>query len=320
MRSFFLFIIALSVLFILSCKKDHSGNETPPEPEPETETGFSKLKKITETYWYKGRDKSESTYEINYDSANNKVAVKIVSAPNKYISTYSYNSADQLIQYEETPINTTQQYYRMNFVRDGNGQLIKVLSERYNNGISEASEGICQYTKEQDTSFVTFIDTAKQNWEMYRIGMINNRIVSSINYFHNSNSTITPFRTDCTYDTSGNLISNYTGSAPSGTMLTIKRGNVVPITIKKFFDRMVGDVPWLTIYKTRYLRTLPLSSPFFFTGPVVESMKEKDAFWDITWDVTNEYDSFGNLKKFIARRTPAVGFVGEITYEFEYYP
>jgi YD repeat-containing protein len=308
MNRSYLFLIGLSILFIFSCRKNHSGNETLPKPTIE----FSKLKKITKTSQYRYLKDILVSYEITTDSINNKIIVKTIQGKDTVTGTYNYNSNNQLELYEATAPKRTFYLTRMNFMRNGSGQLIKVLSEYYNNGITEKSEGICQYTKVQDTSFVTFIDTANKQApgvkEMYSIGLVNNRIVSSI---AGSN------RTDFTYDSSGNLISYAQTQGASPAVVSIQiRSSRSPKEIKKFFDCLGSDIPWFSRYSDYGFIDVQNTLPsYYLMGNALEDMQREST----PWKYYNEFDSVGNLKKITEVKNPGYTMTA-ILYDFEYRP
>ncbi|MBO9199798.1 MULTISPECIES: hypothetical protein [Niastella] len=309
MKASFIFILSLSLLLSLSCKKDHPGNETPDEPE--IETGYSKLKKITSTSSYRGNVGSIS-YEITSDSINNKIMIKSASAADSVSRTYSYNSNNQLVLYEVKRSSKDVGVYlsRMELNRNTEGQLTKVLSEYTDGG---KSEGVCQYEKNRDTTFITFIDTANKSkywqYERYTVGLVKNRIVSTIDYDNSFNGVVTTIKQHFTYDGSNNLIqitSQYNDN-PTGTQ-TYVRGNQSAKELQKFFNRLGGDIMWFKRYSDyRFMNFLTtIADDYFLMGNVVEQAGN--------YIYTNEFDSVGNLKKI------SFNEYYRTTYEFEYWP
>lgn len=295
-----LFFISFIILFIFSCKKDHS--ETPPEPE----VGYSKLKKITTTSNERGGT-TVNIYEIEIDSINNKIFTKnYFNNSDTLFAAFTYNSHDQLELYEAKGGNTRIYLTRMEFIRDANGQLTKVLSEYNNKGIVEKSEGICQYEKNRDTTFVTFIDSSNKRYsdeiDWYQAGLIKNRIVY-YKEFGNRGAYIN--RSYFSYDAANNLI--------KVNDRNFYRGSQSPKEIQKFFNRLGGDIMWFRRQgQFRFMNFLTsIGNDYYFLGNVME--RQTGDFYTLIF--SNEFDGLGNLKKLKYNTTFAAK-----TVEFEYLP
>lgn len=161
MKRIILFAISLSVICIVSCNKDN--NDTPPPVKGE----FFKLVSITATNL---RSPTMHSYtNIVIDSVNNTIILKNRDDYNRdsSIETYHYNNNNQLVLYEHEDTYNNLYISRMEFVRNANGELTKVLSQ-YKNGLMPSSEGICRNEKRGDTTIITFIDSTHKHKQYYQ--------------------------------------------------------------------------------------------------------------------------------------------------------
>ena len=96
------------------------------------------------------------------------------------------------------------------FVRDADGKVSKVLSQ-YHDGKMASSEGLVKYDKRGDTTFVTFLDSARKHPDIYRdaqdfyqAGIVNDKVVYYKDYGW-APGYLDSTQTKYEYDAAGNL-------------------------------------------------------------------------------------------------------------------
>lgn len=298
MKSIYLALMGLCVLLI-SCNKNDDNNDNPPA---NTRDWFKLKTRLYSSVQQQGGRISKDSTEIIIDSANNKIVLKSYSNnSNQYIDTtietYSYNSQNQLILYEHT--DTYKQLFitRMEFVRDADGKVSKVLSQ-YHDGKMASSEGLVKYDKRGDTTFVTFNDSTQKHKngysdarDFYQTGVVNNKIVYYKDY------SWAPGKLDSTqtwyeYDAAGNITTEkyqYRNTTP--VTYTYQYGGETPKELQKFLSQWANDLLWFHRSKLFgfgwYFQTV--SS---YTGNVLLAKKQGNATLNA---YTNTFDAAANL-------------------------
>jgi YD repeat-containing protein len=321
MKSNFLYLGSLIGILLFSCNKSDNDNNNPPAPARD----WFKLKTVLYNSLYNGSPNSNDSTSIEIDSTNNKIVFKQYgsnsSGKDTSVETYTYNSNYQLVLYEH--VDTYDRLYisRMEFVRDANGQLTKVLSG-YKNGLMANSEGSVKYDKRGDTTFITYLDSAKKHpqgypdaQDFYQVALLNNKVVYQKDLAiksTGSDSSINKFE----YDAAGNLISDtYQYGKSTPVVYTYQRGSEVPAALQKFITQWAGDLVWFNrtklfgfMYYIGYDR--------YIAGNVVQSVKKNNAAYI---SFTNGFDANGNLNKISYQST---GGSTTVTYtqQFRYRP
>lgn len=317
----FLFCTICALSF--SCQKEPDVDlpDAPPPPPPPSGREFSKLKSIT----YRDRFYEDSTC-FRYDTANNKIR-RIVYFPlipgDSASMIYSYNDKNQLVTYEYlvNPNSVFDRPYadvvKMQFIRNSSGQLEKVLST-YREAKIQQSEGIARYTKNGDTTFITFIDSLPKSLDPayydlvdhYRVGLKNNRVVT-IDFIPVSTFPGYDEKDFFTYNASGALISTKWTSPGSEFMTTYERGSIAATELQKFMARLSGDLYWFFRTKNFNFEYL-VGDRYFLHGP--SPLKSTTGTSIITF--LNEYNSGGQLVKVTStdQSSPADRTFETITY------
>jgi hypothetical protein len=290
---------ALVGLFVItiSCNKNDN-NDNPPGNTRE----WFKLKSIV----YASQDNTSSrvyrdSTEIAIDSVNNKIIFRTIEGTTGNVDTstetFTYNSSNQLILYEQ--VDTYDQLYisRMEFVRDADGKVTKVLSQ-YKDGLKASSEGLVKYDKRGDTTFVTFIDSTQKHRysytdakDFYQMGLVNDKVVY-YKIYSMSSGKLDSNQTRYEYDAAGNLTTEtyqYRNTTP--VVYTYQRGSETPKELQKFLSQWAGDLIWFTRSKLfGFAWQLPTVSTF--KGNVLLSKKQGNT---IVESYTNTFDANGNL-------------------------
>jgi hypothetical protein len=250
MRNYLLLFCIFCVL-IISCKKN--GNDDPQLPAPSWFT----LKNIVTTATEYGTLRSRDSIDIQIDSMKNKITFQkfTLQVPDRprLTETYTYNSDSQLVLFESPNTDIANGITRMEFVRDANGRVVKVLSN-YNRGPVFSTEGTVTYDKNGDTTFITYIDTAFQDFpnfnfgkDYYRVGLVNNRVVYKKTYYFPmlTQGEIDTFERKYIYDAAGNLTAELPLDATNpGSGFTYQYGSGTPRELQKFMAQLSGDLFW----------------------------------------------------------------------------
>ena len=298
MKSIYLALMGLCCV-IISCNKNDDNNDNPPA---NTREWFKLKTKLYSSVQNNGSRVYKDSTEIVIDSANNKLVFKSYSNnSNLYIDTtietFTYNSQNQLVLYEH--VDTYDQLYitRMEFVRDADGKVTKVLSQ-YKDGKMASSEGLVKYDKRGDTTFVTFIDSTQKHKngysdarDFYITGLVNDKVVYYKEY-STASAKLDSSQTRYEYDAAGSLITEtyqYRNTTP--VVYTYQRGAETPKELQKFLTQWAGDLMWFHRSKLFgfgwYLLTV--SAP---TGNVMLSKKQGSTVLNT---YTNAFDGAGNL-------------------------
>lgn len=297
-----LFLVSLICISLFSCNKNDNNDDNPPATSRE----WFKLKTITGNSLRNGSYYSNYSINIIIDSANNKIVFKeyttSTSSKDSSVDTYTYNSQYQLELYEQVSSYDRLYISRMQFLRNADGQLTKVLSE-YKNGLMATSEGTFKYDKRGDTTFITFLDSARKHPEgypdaqdFYQVGLLNNRVVSSISYniksaYGNSDSSVTKYE----YDALENLIrSTYQTGKATPEVYTYQRESQAAKELQKFILQLGGDVAWFSRAKMFDISGYIGDNGEFLMGNVLQSIKKDNVAYST---YTNEFDLNGNLIK-----------------------
>jgi hypothetical protein len=322
MKHNYFFLLGLIGMLFFSCNKNDDNNDDNNPPAIARE--WFKLKTITGISLRNANPYRSDSTSIIIDSANNKIIFKRYdSYKDTSTETYTYNSKYQLELYEH--VDTYDRLYisRMQFVRNADGQLTKVLSE-YKNSLMATSEGTFKYDKRGDTTFITFLDSAKKHPEGYpdaqdydQVALVDNRVAYSKNYSiksaGNSDSTVNKYE----YDAAGNLISITSQFGKSTPIVyTYQRGSETARELQKFIEQWGGDVVWFSRAKLFSFLGYIGSDDAYLTGNVLQSIKRNNVT-DRTY--TNEFELNGNLKKTTYQLTiPSATY----TYsdEYKYWP
>ena len=309
------------VLLIVGCKKDGSNSPNNPTTTPRN---YSKLKTFKTSITQRGSLMYNDSISIKIDSVNNKIIITAIDGTkDTSVITYTYNSNNQLVLYEQTSNYNSLYISKMQFVRDANGQLSKVESE-YKNGLMATSEGVCRYDKRGDTTFVTFIDSTQKHPygypdgnDYYQVGLYNNKLVFQKWYSKGNGGKLDSTVYRFSYDASGNLTTlTYQYDASPSSVLNYQRGSLAPTELQKFVAQLGGDIVWFQRSKLFSLLDFP-GGNYFTLGNVVQTITKNNASY-LTY--TNEFDASNNVKKITSTDVSVVsaGFVS--TYQFEYWP
>jgi hypothetical protein len=309
MKSIFFIFCSLACLLLFSCNKnDDDNNDNPPANTRE----WFKLKTKIRATAFNGNPSSSDSTSIVIDSANNKIIFKEYGtgsgSKDSSTETFSYNSKNQLVLYEH--VDTYDRLYisRMEFVRDANGQVTKVLSG-YKNGLMATSEGTLKYDKRGDTTFITFLDSAKKHpqgyqdaQDFYQVALLNNRVVYAKQY------PIKSVRTDSSldkfeYDAAGSLISDtYQSGTATPVVYTYQRGTQSPAALHKFMEQWAGDLAWF--HRSKLFFFAFIASEHHITGNVLQSIKRNNVAY---MSYINGFDPGGNLSSVTYQSTSGVG-------------
>jgi hypothetical protein len=207
----------------------------------------------------------------------------------------------------------------MNFVRDANGQVTKVLSG-YKNGLMAISEGAITYDKRGDTTFITYLDSARKHPDGYsdaqdywQVALVGAKLVSHKNF------PLPPYRLDTTvtkydYDAPGNLVTVTDQYSKTSTpeVTTYQRGSQTPVELQKFFTQWMGDLFWFTRAKTFFPLQL-IGYDGYILGNAVQSITDNN----VVIPFTNTFDANGNLSS-LSYVGPSAGSVGKPTRTEQY--
>ncbi|OQP57409.1 hypothetical protein [Niastella populi] len=315
---------ALLGLFVIaiSCNKNDDNNDNPPAENRE----WFKLRSMVYTSQNNtsSRFYYDSTY-ISIDSVNNKIIFHTIEGTtgnlDTSMKTFTYNDRYQLVLYEQ--IDTYDQLYisRMEFVRDVDGKVSKVLSQ-YKDGLMASSEGLVKYDKRGDTTFVTFIDSTQKHRygytdanDFYQRGIVDDRVVYYKSY-GKSSGKLDSSQTSYDYDAAGNLTTEtyqYNNTTP--VVYTYQHGSKTPKELQKFLSQWAGDLIWFTRSKLfGFAWELPTVSTF--KGNVLLSKKQGST---IVQSYANTFDAGGNLAS-VTWQEPDYGSPSTIyTYGEKYY-
>ena len=298
MKSIYCFLFSLFVLFV-SCKKNDNDNDNPP---PATREWFKLQTKINTTQYTTGIPYRDSS-SIGIDSANKKIIIKEYSSSSggkdSSTETYTYNNDYQLVLYEHVDTYDYLFISRMEFVRDANGQVTKVLSG-YKNGLMASSEGFVKYDKRGDTTLITYLDSAKKHpngypdaQDFYQVALVGEKMVYHkdfpIKTAGQSDTSIAKFE----YDASGNLVTETDQYSKTSTPIvyTYQRGSEVPKELQKFIAQLTGDLFWFQ--RSKFLFYLSeIGYDNYILGTVVQSIKKDNVAY---LSFTNTFDASGNL-------------------------
>lgn len=301
MKNMYWVLFVLFAVFI-SCNKTHDDNDNPPA---NSRDWFKFKTLLYSSQQSNGSYSFRDSTDIIIDSAHNKLIFKSygrqstggsVYNTDTTVETFTYDGQNRLTLYEKVS-NYYQLYIsRMEFVRDGSGKLIKVLSS-YKNGLMASSEGTVKYDKRGDTTFVTFLDSTLKHpnkysdaQDFYQVGLLNDNVVYYKDYYWS------PTRLDSTqtwsqYDAAGNLnteTSQYNNTTP--VVYTYQRGSETPRELQKFLSQWSADLLWFHRSKLFgfgwYFETI--SS---FKGNVLQAKRQGS----IVTPYTNTFDAAGNL-------------------------
>jgi hypothetical protein len=308
-RNFLLFAGLMSLL-LFSCHKngpDNNNNTSNTDTtgnindtiNPPAHNWFKLKTIISNTKYLNSTLTKQDSTDITLDSVNKKITIKRYNVFSSYkdttIETYAYNSNYQLTTYECTK-NSSQLYISyMNFVRDANGQVTKVLSG-YKNGLIALSEGAVKYDKRGDTTFITYLDSTRKDpqyytgRDFYTVALLNGKLIANTDFPVKDKSTDTVLE-KYEYDASGNLVTyteKYGNTAPRIT--TYQRGSQAPQELQKFFAQWMGDLFWFS--RAKYF--FPLQKIGYYgciLGNAVQSMNVEN----VVVPYTNTFDANGNL-------------------------
>jgi hypothetical protein len=296
MKSIYWALFVFSVLFI-SCNKNDDNNDNPPANTRE----WFKLKTILYNSKYSSGGYRDTT-EIIIDSANNKIIFREIEGNLSNLDTslavFSYNSQNQLVLYEKTDTYDYLYISRMEFVRDADGKVTKVLSG-YGHGLKPTSEGSVNYDKRGDTTFITYIDSTRKHpqgytdaQDYYTIGQVSDKVVYYKRYSMSTLAKLDSTTYRYEYDAAGNVItesSQYRNNTP--TVYTYQRGSESPKELQKFLSQWAGDLLWFRRSKLfSFSEKLPTVNAV--AGNVLVSKKQGST---ITESYTNTFDASGNL-------------------------
>jgi YD repeat-containing protein len=321
MKSNFFYLCSLICILLISCNKNDSDNDTPPV----TTRDWFKLKTKLMTSTRNGSPYSNDSTSIEIDSVNNKIVFKRIGiysgTKDTTVDTYTYNSNNQLVLYEHVTDYYELYISRMQFVRDANGQVTKVLSE-YKNGLMASSEGSVKYDKRGDTTFITYLDSAKkhkQNYydgqDYYQVGLLGNRIVYSKSYSLSTPGKLDSSQNKYEYDAAGNLTtvtSRYNTTTP--VAYSYQRGSEQPKDLQKFMAQWGGDLAWFTRVKLFYFSGF-IGNDYHVEGNVLQSIKKDNAAYR---SYTNGFDANGNLSSITFQTITSATFT--TTQQYKYRP
>jgi hypothetical protein len=255
-------LFSLFVLFLVSCgKKDKMEDNlpTPTPPKPATWewfklTGVERISLYQDSYKHRLRD----SIEIELNSAKNEIILRKNSFSynnvgydkNTSVETFTYNSNHQLVLYEHADSYNNFSITRMQFVRNANGQVEKVLSQ-YKNGLVASSEGIVKYQKNFGVTTITYLDSTLKNpsgssdaQDHYEVKLVNDQVVERMSW---------PdfLQKKYEYDTSGNkikVIAKHNNDAP---IVSKWRWTEFPNynetkQLQRFLTQWMGDLHWFT--------------------------------------------------------------------------
>jgi hypothetical protein len=322
MKSIFFIFSSLICVLLFSCNKNDDDNNDNP---PATTREWFKLKTKLRTTTRNGSFASSDSIDIVIDSVNNKIIFKQygvgVSWKDSSTETFSYDSKYRLVLYEHVDTYSELYISRMEFVRDANGQVTKVLSG-YKNGLMTTSEGALKYDKRGDTTFITYLDSAKKHpqgypdaQDFYQVALLNNRVVYTKRY------PIQNVRTDSAidkyeYDAAGSLISDtYQSGTSTPVVYTYQRGTESPTALHKFMEQWTGDLGWFYRSKLFFFNDF-VGTDNNIAGNVLQSIKRNNVAY-ISY--TNGFDASGNLSSVSYQTITGVGTY-TTTEQYKYRP
>lgn len=314
MKRSYLFLLGLVGILFFSCNKNDDNNDD--NDPPATPREWFKLKTILNTRVSSGSSTYRDSTDIQIDSVKNKIVFKQYGQDTS-TEVYTYNSKYQLELYEH--IDTYDRLYisRMQFVRNADGQLTKVLSE-YKNSLIATSEGTVKYDKRGDTTFITFLDSVRKHpqgypdaQDYYQVALINDRIVYSKDYAikstGQSDSSIDKFE----YDAAGNLTSDtYQNSKSTPVVYTYQWGGEQLKDLQKFMTQWTGDLVWFSRAKLFFFTSTGYGNSL--AGNVLQSIKKDNVAY---MSFTNGFDANGNLSSISYKN---VGGAVSYTYTKQY--
>ena len=259
--NYYLFISLVFILFV-SCGKKDKIDDKPPTPTPEAPatwewfklTGVERISLFQNSYTHRLRD----SIEIELNTAKNEIVLRKNTFShngtgydrNTSVETFTYNSNHQLVLYQHTNSYNDFSIARMEFVRNANGEVEKVLSQ-YKNGLVAASEGIVKYKRSLGATTITYIDsTSKRSGgnsdaqDHYEVKLVNGRVVARTSFTD-------LLQTNYEYDTSGNKIKAITKHNNDAPVVTTWRWTEHPNPnetkqLQRFLTQWMGDLHWFT--------------------------------------------------------------------------
>ena len=291
------YCILFSFLFVLfgSCHKPDDNNDViAPPPPPQTWEWFKlmrveRITKLPNSYQEYHRD----SIEIALDSVRNKIVFRKYSFhfnginydKDTSVETFTYNSGHQLVLYEHNDSDDQLFISRMEFVRNPEGEVTKVLSQ-YNNGLMAGSEGIVTYRKFLNTIFITYVDSSRKHrlgysdaQDYYQVGVVRNKVVYRTDYSMATSGKMDSAQLKIVYDTNGNKVkstSQYNNNSPVSS--TFKWSGLPNFSQKKqlqrFLTQWAGDLHWFTRAKLFDFSELIYVSPA--TGEAAERIEENN--------------------------------------------
>lgn len=264
--SYCFFVSLLFVLFV-SCGKKDKLDDTPPTPAPPAAwewfrlSGVERISLFQNSYKHRLRD----SIEIILNSAKNEIVFQKNSFSyngagydkDTSIETYTYNSNHQLVLYEHTNSYNDFSITRMEFVRNANGEVERVLS-KYKNGLVASSEGIVKYQKNFGVTTITYIDSTLKNplggsdaRDHYQVKLINDRVVNRTSWNMTALGTPDSIRSSYKYDSSGNKIIEFSQHNNDAQVKTTWRWTEFPNfnetkQLQRFLTQWMGDLHWFT--------------------------------------------------------------------------
>jgi hypothetical protein len=302
MKRIYCALVGLFVITI-SCNKNDDNNDNPPAANRD----WFKLKTLlNSTNYSNGTFYYKDSTEIIIDSPGNKVVFRQYGLKSNggsgfykdtSVETYSYDDQNRLVLYEHTDNYDRLFISRMEFVRDANGKVVKVLSG-YKNGLMATSEGLVKYDKRGDTTFVTYIDSTRKHpqgyydaQDYYTVGLVKEKLV-----YYKYYSLSTPGKLDSTlttyeYDAAGNLVLEYYKSGTNAPVVYAYERSGEAKELQKFISQWAGDLLWFhrakLFFFTEYLATVD-----GFSGNVLRTRKLGSTTLE---SFTNSFDASGNL-------------------------
>lgn len=306
----------------MSCNKNNDNNPA------STGRDWFKLKTVLGSSLYNGTTLTHSdSTSIEIDSFHNKIILKEYStnsgSKDTSIETYTYDNSYKLVLYEHVDTYNYLYISRMEFVRDANGQVIKVLSG-YKNSLLANSEGTCKYEKRGDTTLITYLDSTKKHTQgypdaqdYYQVALLNDKIAYYKSFVIKSAGYLDTSVVKLEYDASGSLIADteqYGRSTP--VVYTYQRGSESPKELQKFVAQLAGDLIWFNrtkLFSFSYI----VNYSYALTGNVLQSIKKDNAGY---LSFTNGFDGSGNLSSVSYQTTTGSGAKYTIIDQYKYRP
>jgi hypothetical protein len=145
----------------------------------------------------------------------------------------------------------------MQFVRNANGEVEKVLSQ-YKNGLVASSVGIVKYRKSLGVTTITYIDSTLKNpsgssdaRDHYQVRLINDRVIDKKLWSMNASGRLDSIRSAYGYDSSGNKIIELSQHNNDAQVKTRWRWTELPNfnetkQLQRFLTQWMGDLYWFT--------------------------------------------------------------------------